>query len=160
MERITYYRRLFAYDAWANQEVLVALERADPLPPLALKRMAHILGSQSTWLRRLGHAADPLAVWPDLTLDDCEALLGRLAYAWESYLQGRADADLAAPVDYATSGGEAWTNRVDEILTHVAMHGAYHRGQIASDLRAAGSTPAATDFILAARQGAVPLLDS
>ena len=30
---------------------------------------------------------------------------------------------------------------------HVIMHSAYHRGQIAADVRAAGLTPAYTDFI-------------
>jgi uncharacterized damage-inducible protein DinB len=37
----------------------------------------------------------------------------------------------------------------------VIMHSAYHRGQIASDMRAAGFTPAYTDFIHAIRQGFV-----
>jgi uncharacterized damage-inducible protein DinB len=32
-------------------------------------------------------------------------------------------------------------------MAHVIMHQAYHRGQIASDLRAQGDTPAVTDFI-------------
>jgi uncharacterized damage-inducible protein DinB len=34
---------------------------------------------------------------------------------------------------------------------HVIMHSAYHRGQIAADTRAAGFTPAYTDFIHAIR---------
>jgi uncharacterized damage-inducible protein DinB len=35
------------------------------------------------------------------------------------------------------------------------MHSSYHRGQIAADMRAAGVTPAFTDFIHAVRQGFV-----
>jgi uncharacterized damage-inducible protein DinB len=42
---------------------------------------------------------------------------------------------------------------VEEILTHLVIHSAYHRGQIASDLRAAGQEPAYTDYIHAVRQG-------
>ena len=38
---------------------------------------------------------------------------------------------------------------------HVLMHSAYHRGQIAADMRAAGLTPAYTDFIHSVRQGFV-----
>jgi uncharacterized damage-inducible protein DinB len=33
------------------------------------------------------------------------------------------------------------------------MHSAYHRGQIAADMRAAGFEPVYTDFIHAVRQG-------
>jgi uncharacterized damage-inducible protein DinB len=35
------------------------------------------------------------------------------------------------------------------------MHSAYHRGQIAADMRAAGFAPPYTDFIHAVRQGFV-----
>jgi uncharacterized damage-inducible protein DinB len=41
---------------------------------------------------------------------------------------------------------------VEEILTHVTIHSAYHRGQIASDVRSAGLEPAYTDYIHAVRQ--------
>jgi uncharacterized damage-inducible protein DinB len=37
----------------------------------------------------------------------------------------------------------------------VLLHSAYHRGQIASFMRASGDTPAYTDFILAVRQGLI-----
>jgi uncharacterized damage-inducible protein DinB len=40
---------------------------------------------------------------------------------------------------------------VDDILMHVVMHSAYHRGQIALEVRCAGQTPAYTDFIHAIR---------
>jgi uncharacterized damage-inducible protein DinB len=33
------------------------------------------------------------------------------------------------------------------VLLHVVSHGAYHRGQIASDLRNSGGEPVLTDFI-------------
>jgi uncharacterized damage-inducible protein DinB len=44
---------------------------------------------------------------------------------------------------------------VDDVLTHVILHSAYHRGQIASAVRAGGETPAYTDLIHAVRQGLV-----
>jgi uncharacterized damage-inducible protein DinB len=51
------------------------------------------------------------------------------------------------------SKGEPWRSAVGDVLDHVLLHGAYHRGQIASDLRAAGCEPAYTDFIHAVRSG-------
>jgi uncharacterized damage-inducible protein DinB len=55
-------------------------------------------------------------------------------------------------VTYNNSRGERWTSKIEDILQHVVMHSAYHRGQIAIDMRAAGLVPAYTDFIHAVRQ--------
>ena len=44
---------------------------------------------------------------------------------------------------------------MEDILTHVLLHSAYHRGQIASQVRAGGEQPAYTDFIHAVRQGLI-----
>jgi len=46
-------------------------------------------------------------------------------------------------------------SRVEDILTHVLFHSAYHRGQIALQMRASALEPAYTDFIHAVRQGFV-----
>ena len=63
--------------------------------------------------------------------------------------------DLAKSVSYQNSKGENWSSRKGDIIVHVVMHSAYHRGQIATDMRAAGLTPAYTDFIHSIRQGFV-----
>jgi uncharacterized damage-inducible protein DinB len=36
---------------------------------------------------------------------------------------------------------------VDDILLHVALHGSYHRGQVALLVREAANKPAPTDYI-------------
>lgn len=156
MDKSAYYRRQFAYDAWANREALASLRRAGAPPARAVERMAHIAGAGAVWLARLGHpvstAASP-AVWPQLTLEECQELLDGVAQAWERLLDGGDDKALERDVTYTNSQGEAFTSRVEDVLTHVLLHGAYHRGQIASDLRSAGHTPVLTDFIHAVRQG-------
>ena len=58
-------------------------------------------------------------------------------------------------MSYRNSQGETWSSRKDDILMHVVMHSAYHRGQIAADMRIAGLVPAYTDFIHSVRQGFV-----
>ena len=63
--------------------------------------------------------------------------------------------DLAATVTYQNSKGETWSSRKDDILMHVITHSVYHRGQVAAAVRAAGFTPAYTDFIHSIRQGFV-----
>jgi len=65
------------------------------------------------------------------------------------------EGSLDQSVSYTNSQGEGWSSTVEEILSHLTVHSAYHRGQIASDLRAAGMTPAYTDYIHATRRGLV-----
>jgi uncharacterized damage-inducible protein DinB len=155
MSTIPDLRRRFAYDEWANREVLAALRAATPAPPVALDRMAHVLSAQHVWFDRLRQQAQTLPVWPHFTLPECEREAAKLAGLWKDYLGALAEADLSGSVTYKNTKGEPWTSRVDDILMHVILHSAYHRGQIASDLRAAGFTPASTDFIYAIRQGFV-----
>jgi uncharacterized damage-inducible protein DinB len=41
---------------------------------------------------------------------------------------------------------------IKDLLMHVALHGSYHRGQIAQALRLAGGEPVNTDFITFVRE--------
>jgi uncharacterized damage-inducible protein DinB len=148
---IAYYARLLRYDAWANAESLASLGRREP-PGKALRWMGHIVGASALWLARLRQEAPPMPVWPELDLGQCAAGIERLAQDWPRYLDSLAAADLEVPVGYRNSLGEYWTSEVGDILTHVAMHGAYHRAQIAAAVRESGGTPAYTDFIHAVRQ--------
>ena len=147
--------RLFTYDAWANQEVLSGL-RAVPTPPArALKFIAHVLASERLWLERLARQERTLPVWPEFTIEECEGQAAELSLLWGNYMAASSEIDLAKSVSYQNSKGENWSSRKDEILMHVVMHAAYHRGQIATEMRAAGLNPAYTDFIHSIRQGFV-----
>lgn len=155
MDIVDYLHRLFAYDDWANREVLGALHSAATPPARSLKLIAHILSAEGLWLARLSQQKAVLPVWPDLTFAECDAEAERLAVSWRSYLEECQEHGLSRQIEYVNSKGESWTSRVDDVLLHVVTHSAYHRGQIASDMRAAGLTPAYTDFIHGVRQGLV-----
>jgi uncharacterized damage-inducible protein DinB len=95
----------------------------------------------------------PPPVWPEWPIDDSLAQLDALRTAWRDALP-RIDRDTA--ITYVNSLGQRWTSRNDDVLTHVILHGAYHRGQIATIVRDAGQTPAYTDFIHCTRAGLLP----
>ena len=141
--------RLFSYDDWANREEVARLGAIDT-PPRALRILAHIVGTEWLWLARLRQSEPRLAVWPELTLDQCLAEIDALRDAWNGYLH---EGVFDTRIDYMNSKGEHWSNVADDILTHVILHGAYHRGQIATIVREGGDEPAYTDYIHCIRNG-------
>ena len=144
------FQRLFRYDAWANEEVLMAL-RAMPEPPAhSVALLAHLAGAGNTWISRLRHETSVLPIWPELTFAECEERLRTLAYGWKACLEELSLETLGDKLNYRNSKGQPFSARVADILTHVINHASYHRGQIAAEMRASGHAPAMTDYILAA----------
>jgi uncharacterized damage-inducible protein DinB len=155
MELLEHLCRQFAYDAWANREVLAGL-RASARPVTRPRQLlAHILSAERLWLERIRKQPQSLPVWPDFTLDQCEAQIAGLARLWREFLAQFSPAGLSEKIAYKNSKGEPWTSTVEDVLTHVVLHSAYHRGQIAGQVRAGGETPAYTDFIHAVRHGLI-----
>jgi len=152
---LRYIRRLFSYDAWANREVVNALCKLDAPPARSLRFLAHILSAERLWLERLRHETQTHPVWPEFNLARCEPELEEIARLWKTYLGSIREQDLFRPLTYKNTKGENWTSEVQDILMHVILHSAYHRGQIAADMRAAGFSPPNTDFIHGVRQGLV-----
>jgi uncharacterized damage-inducible protein DinB len=152
---IEHLRRQFAYDAWANLEVLAGLKAGSHSNARPVQLLAHILSAERLWLERIRKQPQSLPVWPDFTFEQCEAQIAEMARLWREFLGQLSIAGLAEQVSYKNSKGELRTNTVEDVLTHVMLHSSYHRGQIASQVRAAGETPAYTDFIHAARRGLI-----
>ena len=141
--------RLFRYDDWANREEVSRLRAMAPPPARSVRILAHIAATQWLWLTRMLGGTPP-AVWPEWTLDECAAQFEALRAAWPDALPR---IDRNASITYVNSLGERWTSGNEDVLTHVILHGAYHRGQIATIVRDAGQTPAYTDFIHCTRAG-------
>ena len=148
-----YLRRQFFYDGWANREVLNTIRAAGDEDKRSLQLMAHILAAGRVWLERLKQVPQSVPVWPPSELAECETEAKKLESEWLEYLNSVAD--LSQTLSYKNTKGEAWSSSIGDVLTHVLMHSAYHRGQIASHMREQGHTPAYTDFIHAVRQGHV-----
>ena len=155
MDLLEHLRRQFVYDEWANREVLATLN-ACALPTVRpLQLLAHILSAERLWLERIRKQPQSLPVWPDFTRDQCDAQIADLARVWREFLGQLSPTGLSQKVVYKNTKGEPWTSTVEDVLTHVLLHSAYHRGQIAGQVRAGGEAPAYTDFIHAARQGLI-----
>ncbi len=154
MNLVDYLHRQFAYNEWANREVLASISSHGP-DKRSLQLLGHIISAEILWLERLKQQPQSMRVWPAIDLGECDTKSREIAAAWREYLAPLTGQDLSHEVRYTNSKGEPWTSNVVDILTHVVMHSAYHRGQIASHMRASGLTPAYTDFIHGIRQGLV-----
>lgn len=150
-----YLRKEFTYNAWANQEALAAIRAAGGNHARSLQLMAHILAAERVWLERLKQAPQSVPVWPEPDQERCEAEAERLSQEWHEYLELATAGDISQTISYKNTKGESWTSAIIDVLTHVVMHSAYHRGQIASHMRSIGQTPPYTDFIHGVRQGFV-----
>lgn len=160
MNLADYLRRQFSYDEWANREVLNAIHAAaeqtagenSAANRRSLQLMSHILAAELLWLERLKQQPQSVPVWPEPDLAQCEAQASKLGGQWLEFLDLITAGDVSQSISYTNSKGEQWTSTIVDVLTHVVLHSAYHRGQIASHMRASGQTPAYTDFIHGVRQ--------
>ena len=80
-------------------------------------------------------------------MEVCAELVMQNEESLTTFLTNLANSDLDKLIFYTNSKGTEFKNSVRDILTHIALHGQYHRGQINSRLRADGIEPVNIDFI-------------
>lgn len=138
---------------WADR-LLVAQIGAAPADR-ALVLLSHLLAAERVWLSRLRGEADAgIEIWPRLSPEACGELAAENLAGYSRYLESLPEERLSAEVRYRNSVGVEHATQVVDILTHVFLHGSYHRGQIATAVRAAGSPPRNTDYIAYVRERA------
>jgi uncharacterized damage-inducible protein DinB len=147
----THISRMLRAMTWADTQCLAALRDCPAAWAEALGAFAHVLSAEHVWLSRLQGRAPSRAVWPALSIAECEALLAENTAGYAAYIGQMAEPDLTAVVRYRNSQGEEFTNTALDILTQVVIHGAYHRGQIAKAIGRAGGRAVNTDYIIFAR---------
>lgn len=148
---LAYLRRLFEHLFWADARVLDLLRSVNDERSLGL--FAHLLAAERVWLRRLrGDDSSSLAIWPTLSLPECAALAETNRAAYADYLSGLTERALTNKVTYRNSQGAEFRTSRQDILTHVALHGSYHRGQIMQSIRGFGAEPVNTDYITWVRE--------
>lgn len=143
----THLHRLFEHLEWADARVLCALRERPGSDLRALDLYAHVLGAEHVWLARLLRAPARVPVWPALTLEGCAGLASETQAGYRALIASLGATELAREIVYTNSAGHAFRSTVEDILLHVALHGSYHRGQVALLMRASGGEPASTDFI-------------
>ena len=148
----THLDRLYDHLGWADRLLLEALENAGAPSEPVLRLLAHLFSAERIWLKRLRNEdTSTEVVWPAFSLAQCRSVAEASLAGFREVL-GTATAErLAGSVSYRTTKGQPMETVMEDILIHVALHGAYHRGQIAALLRREGQEPPTTDYIAFAR---------
>ncbi len=158
------FRRWFEYEVDAHAKVLASLStvpagnRSSPEFHKAVEVLGHIAAARQMWLFRFGVAdRRPDELFPrGLSLEGVAGRLREVHAAWADYLGRLTDGELDRVFEYQSWEGQRFRNRVEDILTQLFGHSWYHRGQIASLVRAAGGEPAVTDFVFWCREPIPP----
>ncbi len=143
-------QRLFRYKAWANDELLSALDRLgseSPVTPLAIKALSHTLIVDRIFaahLRRQTHAyrsanAKELPILADLSAD-----IRASDREYVDYVASLDPRQLSEQIDFVFTDGAPGRMSREEMLLHVITHGVGHRGQVSAVLLL-NATPLAKD---------------
>ena len=147
MMPLSYFATLVKHTAWANTRTLASLQAGTP-PEDAVRLFAHLVTTEQIYYYRItGTDPWPQDFWPDFSLTTSAEQMEENNALYQIFSETLTEAALAEPVRYRNSSGMVYHTPRVELLTHLALHGEHHRGQIARIVRLAGGTPAVTDFI-------------
>jgi uncharacterized damage-inducible protein DinB len=141
-------RNMFEHLHWSNHRILETLKNMEGENKQVKNLFSHILLAEHVWFTRLkGSDSSKLSIWAEVSLEACAELVNQNLQNFKEFLSGFSNSDLEQIVLYRNSKGKEFQNSVRDILTHVALHGQYHRGQINLLLRANESEPVDVDFV-------------
>ncbi|OAB43723.1 DinB family protein [Paenibacillus glacialis] len=140
-------QKMFEHLNWANQRILEIFQNVE-IGEQQLSLFSHILYSEQVWLTRLkGMDSLQMPIWEDGDITVCAKLIKQNEENFKTFLTEIAKTDLDNLITYTNSSGKEFMTSIRDILTHVALHGQYHRGQINSRLRVDGIDPVNIDYI-------------
>jgi len=147
---------LMRYKAWANELVYAAAARLPEAELTAprkivfgslLRTLNHVYAMDEVWRAHLEGRAHGYAT---RNPEDCPALAQlreaqKAVDAWfVRYADSLSQEDEIVSFQFIGGGAGSMTRR--DILLHVANHGTYHRGNVASMMYQAGMPPPTTDL--------------
>ena len=140
--------KMYEHLHWANQRILETLKTKEDHAHEAKRLFSHILQAEQVWFQRIkGQESSTQALWTELSVEECSDLVEKNNQSFMELLSGMSDGDVDQMVIYQNSTGKEFATSVRDIVTHVALHGQYHRGQVNRVLREDGLEPVNVDFI-------------
>lgn len=139
-----YFQRLFAHEYWANLKVLETFLEARQAPDRAHEIISHMAAAQKIWIERINGTSSDTKVWE---IFEKEALQGLFDANYRALTQILEKEDFSRMVAYQNSRGEYFNSTLSDMLTHLALHASYHRGQVILLIKGQVDKLPATDYI-------------
>jgi uncharacterized damage-inducible protein DinB/putative sterol carrier protein len=136
MDQISTLERLFRYKAQANDEVLAAMrlfDDASPAREIAIRILSHTHVVDRIFAANLtgtGHGYTSANRNEAPTLEELSGAIRTSDRWYIDYVSRLDDAQLAERIDFTFTDGEPGRMSREEMLMHVTIHGASHRGQL------------------------------
>ena len=157
MSKLDLITHFYEYNEWANDRLLDVASglSADELSAgrgasfdSILDSFVHVVRAQVFWLQRW-RADDArnstLGDEDEISLTKVRAAFDDSHAGIRQFVDGLTGEQLEGPLNYRDQRGE-WSRPLWQLMTHVANHGTYHRGEIAMMLTAVGHSPGDLDF--------------
>ncbi len=168
---------LYAYNRWANQRLLSALETLSDGQftmavqssfPSIQETVFHIMFAEWLWLKRWQGTSprSPLpdpdvssATWNTLkhdcipSLEDLSTVAALKLFAEaveqerQEFLNDLKESVLHEPLQFSDMAGTPYSEPLVELMQHLVNHGTYHRGQITTMLRQIGIKAVPLDML-------------
>lgn len=133
------------YDQWAALRISEAAIAAGEVPERFTVLFSHVLAAQAIWLDRMEGNVASGDVWPIYAPESWKDRINANSERLLTFIATCGDFNRA--IDYTNTQGKAFRNTVNQILSHLFMHGQYHRGQMMQLLRPHVDKAPALDMI-------------
>lgn len=147
----THFITLFKYDRYASQLIIDTINKTEN-NSTAIRLVAHLLAAQQVWLGRCKNQAAAFELWPDWKAEQLEPIMNENHQLWINFLEYLSPDDFENTISYKNSRGDAFENKLSDILAHVINHGTHHRAQAGQYLKSGGLQLPNTDYIGYLRQ--------
>lgn len=153
-----YLLSLLDYNAWANEEYLNQIrelpadevtKQRESLMNNILNSVNHLLVIDKVWMAHMQgktHSFEKLQTVIHENLDDFQAAKKKMDQEIRDYVSGLSEDELEEVVNYELMGGNKGNLPRYMIITHLAIHGAFHRGFIADMFGQIPAVPAGQDI--------------
>jgi uncharacterized damage-inducible protein DinB/putative sterol carrier protein len=151
MNQTSTLERLFRYKAQANDEILAAMrlfDDASPAKEIAIRVLSHTYVVDQIFAANLTGAEHGYASANKTEAPTLEELSGAIKTGdqwYIDYVSRLENAQLAERIDFTFTDGAPGRMSREEMLLHVTIHGASHRGQVGWIMTENSITPPADD---------------
>jgi uncharacterized damage-inducible protein DinB len=128
--------QLLEYDNWANSIVLDLVKENTVQNERIIIILNHIFEAERLWLARMREEDYHARIFTTAPLNEIEKLKAEAYHLWKEFLVELKDEDMDEVYAYKNIRGDAYSNKLKDVLTHVFNHSEHHRSEIITLLKA------------------------